>query len=398
MTDSTFLPDWVTALAADVGLAPATLLLALAALAALALLGLVLWASGRRRAQAERLGARLDGLADTVASLAQGQGHLTGSLKQLSDHQAATQAQLMRTLEMRLDQVSQRMGASLNETATKTAGSLSELKTRLQVIDAAQKNIEKLSTEVVGLQDILANKQARGAFGEVQLNDIVTSALPPSAYSFQTTLGNGKRADCMLLLPNPPGPIAVDAKFPLDSFQALRAASTDAEKREAARAFRTDVQTHVKAISERYILPGETADSALMFLPSEAVYAELHASFPDVVRKSYEARVWIVSPTTLMATLNTVRAILKDVHMREQAGAIQREIGLLFADVDRLQKRVDNLKGHFGQAEKDIREIEISSDKIVRRVTKIEEFDLGDAPEAQGTVPKAAAGNLFGRG
>jgi len=176
----------------------------------------------------------------------------------------------------------------------------------------AQTNIEKLSGDVLSLQDILWNKQTRGAFGEIQLNDIVTKALAPDAYSFQATLSNGKRADCLIHLPNPPGPIVVDAKFPLEAYEAIRAAKTDEQMVVANRAMRTSVRVHIKAISEKYIIEGETADGALMFLPSEAVYAELHANFPDVVREGFDARVWIVSPTTCMATLNTMRAVLKD--------------------------------------------------------------------------------------
>jgi len=284
-------------------------------------------------------------------------------------------------MEERLEMVSKRMGDTLTTSSSRTAATLAELQTRLQIIDKAQQNIERLSGDVVGLQDILANKQARGAFGEVQLNDIVTQALPPSAYEFQVTLSNRKRADCLVHLPNPPGSIVIDAKFPLESYAALRAAKSEAEKTAAARMFKADVMNHVKAISERYIVPGETAESALMFLPSEAVYAELHANFTEVVQKSYEYRVWIVSPTTLMATLNTVRAVLKDVHIREQAGAIQKEMGRLVDDVNRLVKRVDSLKTHFTQAEKDIQEITISADKVGRRTARITDIEMEDGPE-----------------
>ncbi len=306
---------------------------------------------------------------------------LEGRVAQLMDSATKSQAELTRTLEERFDKVSQRLGESLDKTTKNTTESLTDLKTRLAVIDEAQKHITELSGQVVGLQDILSNKQARGIFGEVQLNDIVQNALPPNAYSFQTTLGNGKRADCMILLPNPPGPIVVDAKFPLESYHGLRNAEDDAGLLQARKTFTNDLLKHVKDISEKYILPGETAESALMFLPSEAVYAELHASFPDIVEKSYKARVWIVSPTTLMATLNTVRAVLKDARMREQAGVIQQEVGKLTEDVGRLNKRVENLDKHFSLAEKDIREITTSSGKISRRAEKIEELQLEDKEE-----------------
>ena len=322
-----------------------------------------------------------------VSELARQQTELMGRLAAMAEAQQQTRVELTQTLHERLENVSQRMGQSLETSAQKTAETLGTLTTRLNVIDEAQKNITELSTQVVGLQDILANRQARGAFGEVQLNDIVTNALPPSAYSFQTTLGNGTRADCVIQLPNPPGPIAIDAKFPLDAYHALRIAKDDAERTVAARQFRSDLTKHVTAIAEKYIVPGETAESALMFLPSEAVYAELHASFPEVLTKSYQARVWIVSPTTLMATLNTVRAVLKDVEMRKQAGVIQKYVALLLGDVGRLNDRVGNLERHFSQAEKDIGEIRKSADAISSRGEKIEAVEMGEESAADALSP-----------
>jgi len=261
---------------------------------------------------------------------------------------------------------------------------VTDLRERLVKIDEAQKKIGDLSTQVVSLQQILTNKQARGAFGEVQLNDLVVSALPPQAYEFQSTLSTGARVDCLLRLPNPPGSIAIDAKFPLESYHQLRAvAPGDAQALTLAqRAFQTAMRKHIGDIQAKYILPGETAESALMFLPSEAIYAELHANFGGIVDESYKARVWIVSPTTMMATLNTVRAVLKDVQMREQAGEIQKTVGLMLGDVKRLTDRVDNLKKHFGQTEKDLREIETSTTAITRRGERILETDLGESPTA----------------
>ncbi len=312
-------------------------------------------------------------------------------LRQLADSQAAAQAQmaealraqeraLAQALDTRLGDFSRRVGERLKETSNKSQESLTDLRERLAVIDRAQKNITELSSQVVGLQDILANKQARGAFGEVQLQDIVQSVLPPSAYDFQATLGNGRRADCLLKLPNPPGAIAIDAKFPLESYQALRLAEDEARGSQAARQLASDLRKHVKDIAERYIVAGETAESALLFLPSEAVYAELHANFRPVVEESYRARVWIVSPTTLMATLNTVRAVLKDVYLREQAGVIQTEIQHMADDVGRLDGRVEKLQRHFDQAGEDLRQIRISTDKVTRRAERIEELQLGDPP------------------
>jgi DNA recombination protein RmuC len=259
---------------------------------------------------------------------------------------------------------------------------LGDLKKHLNVIDQAQKNIVELSQQVVGLQDLLANKQSRGAFGEHQLTDLVKNILPPSAYKIQATMSNGKRADCLILLPNPPGDIAVDAKFPLEGYRALRNAKSDQEKKDASRQFRTDLQKHIQDISEKYILPGETAESALMFLPAEAVYAEIHANFPEIVDASYRAHVWIVSPTTLMATLTTVRAILKDARMAEQTQVIQKEIHTLLKDVIRLDDRVGNLRRHFTHAESDIKEIQTSSEKISRRGERIEDMQIEDVDVA----------------
>tara|TARA_R100000005_G_C4998027_1_gene204745 strand:+ start:1068 stop:2249 length:1182 start_codon:yes stop_codon:yes gene_type:complete len=335
-----------------------------------------------RMSKAQTLAEKASANSETLNRLAENllsrQAQLEGQLRQVSNDTATSRAEINRTLSERLDSVSKRLGDSLNQSAEKTGQSLSELQARLAVIDKAQNNLTELSTQVVGLQDILANKQARGAFGEIQLYDLVKSALPPSAYEFQVTLPNNKRADCLIKLPNPPGPIVVDAKFPLESFHMMRQAESEAEKTQAARAFSSAMQKHIADISEKYILEGETAESALLFLPSEAVYAELHASFPAILEKSYKSRVWIVSPTTLMATLNTVRAVLKDSQMRAQAGVIQKEIGILLKDIERLDARVGNLSKHFVQAGNDIEQIKTSSRKVSSRAERIEELQLGD--------------------
>jgi DNA recombination protein RmuC len=308
-------------------------------------------------------------------------------LAQMTDLHAASQAQLAqqlqaqeralaKSLDERLTQNTSRVNETLEKNSHTQKTSLDELKERLVRIDAAQKNISELSTQMVGLQDILSNKQARGAFGEVQLHDLVSKVLPPGGYDFQVTLGNNRRADCLLHLPNPPGPIVIDAKFPLESYRALHNAETEDARKAAGRAFAADVMKHVNDIAEKYILPGETADAALMFLPSEAVYAELHANFGEVVDKSYRAKVFIVSPTTLWATLNTVRAVLKDVRMKEAAGMIQREVMTLMTDVQRLDKRVGNLQRHFDQAGEDMREVRISTEKITKRGDRIQDLEI----------------------
>ena len=317
-------------------------------------------------------------LGQSVQNLANGQQQLAGGLHAVSEAQAASQAQMIATMEKRLEDVTVRMGESLHGSSTRTARSLGELQQRLETIDKAQANIEKLSGDVLGLQDILSNKQTRGAFGEIQLNDIVGKALPADAFSMQATLSNGKRADCLIHLPNPPGPIVIDSKFPLEAYEALRSSGNKTEAELAARQFRVAVRAHIKAISEKYILEGETADGALMFLPSEAVYAELHANFAEVVREGFAARVWIVSPTTCMATLNTMRAVLKDARMREQAGNIRKQLAMLHRDVELVVERVGKLNTHFGQARRDLEDITTAAERAGKGATRLDTFEFDD--------------------
>ncbi|WP_380055635.1 DNA recombination protein RmuC [Falsihalocynthiibacter sp. SS001] len=383
-------------------------------IAALILLFALLFRAVKTSAQAAKmaapLAAQVGQLSYTLQNLSQGQERLAGGIQSSAESQATSHAQILQTMEMRLAAVQQNMqerlhdssvrssrtlaemqeklNASVHGSTVKTTKSLTELQERLATIDKAQANIEKLSGDVLGLQDILSNKQTRGAFGEIQLNDIVSKALPSDAFTFQAKLSNDKRADCLIHLPNPPGPIVVDSKFPLEAYEALRRADSPQSVDAAARAMRTSVRAHIKAISEKYIIEGETADGALMFLPSEAVYAELHANFPEVVREGFAARVWIVSPTTCMATLNTMRAVLKDARMREQAGAIRKELALLYGDVDRLGSRVENLDRHFGQAAKDLSDIKISANKASRRAKRLDNFDFEEiAPDAEVVAP-----------
>ncbi|MEM9227966.1 MAG: DNA recombination protein RmuC [Pseudomonadota bacterium] len=340
------------------------------------LLILVLRAAGRAARSAEPLAQQVSHLGQTVGAIGDAQQRLHGGLQHVSEAQAKAQLTMVQTMERRLEEVQRQMSDSLHGTSVRTTRSLTELQERLATIDKAQTKIEKLSGDVLGLQDILSNKQTRGAFGEIQLQDIVTKALPPNSFRFQAKLSNDRRADCLIDLPHPPGPIVIDSKFPLEPYEALVHAGTDREATEAARALRTAVRVHIKHIAERYIIEGETADGALMFLPSEAVYAELHANFADIVREGFAARVWIVSPTTCMATLNTLRAILKDAQMREQAGNIRRELSLLYKDLERLGDRVANLDRHFGQAAKDISEIKVSTEKAGTRAHRLETFEF----------------------
>ena len=372
---------------------PEALILGGLALGLLLFLILILRAAGRSASTAEPLLREVSWLSSRVQLLGDGQERLAGGLHHVSEAQAVSQTAMLQVMESRLSEVQRNMTEALHGTSTRTARSLGDLHQRLETIDKAQANIEKLSGNVLSLQDILSNKQTRGAFGEIQLHDIVQKALPKDAYTMQATLSNGKRADCLIHLPNPPGPIVIDAKFPLEAYEALRRADTPRGLAEAGQQLRVSVRTHIRAIAERYIVEGETADGALMFLPSEAVYAELHANFPDVVREGFALKVWIVSPTTCMATLNTMRAVLKDARMREQAGAIRKELALLYADVDRLGVRVESLDRHFGQAAKDIEEIKVSSEKAGKRARRLDNFDfeeLAPDPTAKVIGPTAA--------
>lgn len=366
--------------------------------------------AARRSADASNLlSQNMNVLGHNVQQLSLGQAQLQGGLQTVSDTQVNAQAQINHTMEVRLAAVQQqmqdrlaenamrsqhsmaemqeRMKETLNGSSKQTTVSLTQLQERLASIDKAQDNITKLSGDVLSLQDILSNKQTRGAFGEIQLTDIVGKALPKDSFKLQATLSNGKRADCLIALPNPPGPIVIDSKFPLEAYEALRRAKTDWEVTEAGRAMRVSVKKHIRDISEKYIIEGETADGALMFLPSEAVYAELHANFPELVREGFDRRVWIVSPTTCMATLNTMRAILKDARMREQAGAIRATLKNLHRDVELVVDRVDKLNTHFGQARKDLDGISTAAERAGKRAARLDNFDFEElTPEEQGNV------------
>lgn len=383
------------------------------ALIILVLLILAVRAAGRSARLAEPLTQQLGALGGHVQQLSLGQEQLRGGLQTVSDTQTTAQSQVLQVMEARLSAVQQQMQdrladnamrqnraltemqervkESLHGSSKQTSASLSQLQERLAAIDKAQDNITKLSGDVLSLQDILSNKQTRGAFGEIQLQDIVSKALPSDSYAWQVTLSNGKRADCLIHLPNPPGPIVIDSKFPLEPYEALRNAASDRDVAEAAKQMRVAVRAHIKAIAEKYILDGETADGALMFLPSEAVYAELHANFPELVREGFAARVWIVSPTTCMATLNTMRAILKDARMREQAGAIRKMLSQLHRDVELVVERAGKLETHFDQARRDVEGITTAAERAGKRAARLDSFDFEEiAPEDAAPVVRLA--------
>lgn len=317
--------------------------------------------------------------------------------QQMADNLAAQQLKMQENLanmQMRTNQslaeLQEKMNQSLMGNAKQTATSLTQLQERLATIDKAQENITKLSGDVLSLQDILSNKQTRGAFGEIQLNDIVGKALPRDSYDLQHTLPNGKRADCLIHLPNPPGPIVIDSKFPLEAYEAMLASETEAELKAGIQAFKTSVRKHINDIADKYIIEGETADGALMFLPSEAIYAELHSKFSDLVQQGFTKRVWIVSPTTCMATLNTMRAILKDARMREQAGEIRKALRNLHRDVEIVGERAGKLETHLRQANEDVSGILTAASRAGKRAHKLDNFDFEElAPEQANVVPLA---------
>jgi len=315
---------------------------------------------------------------------------LEAMIKMLGDRQS----QLQNAVSERLDTVSHRLGDSLERSKQHTAENLQKLNERLAVIDSAQKNITALASQVTSLQNVLGNKQERGAFGQGRMELIVRDGLPKDCYEFQYTLSNRLRPDCAVFLPDR-RPLVIDSKFPLEAVSAYRDAKSDDERRAAAARVRADVTRHVADIAQKYLIPGETQDLALMFVPSESVYAELHDAFDDVVQKAFRSKVVIVSPSLLMVAIHVVQQIQKDARMREAAGRIQVEVALLIDDVGRMRDRVLKLQQHFGQANEDVRQIMISAEKVEKRGARIKEVEFSDdGSEAAvlAPMPKLQAG------
>jgi len=326
--------------------------------------------------EGRQLEERLLSIQADIDKMSDTQQQIQGQIKTSGEMNQTGHSNINSLVSERLNKVEKSVSESLNMNLLKTGRYLSEIQERLSVIDKAQTNIEKLSGNVLGLQEILSNKQARGAFGEIQLFDIIKKSLPPDSFETQPVLSNNKRADFLIKMPNPPGPIVIDSKFPLEAYNLLTKSITDREKKDAEKSFKISVRNHIKDIAEKYIIPGETADGALMFLPSEAIYAELHANFTDLISESFSLKVWVVSPTTCMATLNTVRAILKDARLKEHAERIRIELEHIQKDAQRLEVRATNLNKHFNLASKDLEEIKISSAKISKRSTKFEQIEF----------------------
>lgn len=312
------------------------------------------------------------------------QGGMTNLQKQVGEHLARYSDDLGKRMEgltqktdQRLQDISGQVEKRLTEGFEKTTQTFGDILKRLALIDEAQKKITELSSNVVSLQEVLADKGSRGAFGEVQLAALVRNVLPESHFSLQHTLSNGKKADCVLFLPEPTGNVAIDAKFPLESYRRMMDPSVpDAERKAAERQFKIDIQKHVDDIADKYIIPGETSDGAVMFIPAEAVFAEIQAHHPDLVERAQARRVWIVSPTTLMAVLNTARAVLKDAATREQVHIIREHLVLLAKDFERFQERMDKLALHIDQAHRDVEDVNKSARKITSRFQKIEQAEL----------------------
>jgi DNA recombination protein RmuC len=365
--------------------------------ALLVALVVALWRSSRARAAAATEAAeRATEAQAQIAAIVQAQAEMQGGLRTVADVFGARQAELTQSLGQRLDAMTGRIGQTMTEQTKSTHESLAKLQERLAVIDNAQNNIQSLAGQVVQLQAILSNKQTRGAFGQSRMEAIVADGLPHGAYEFQATLSNGTRPDCLVKMPNGSPSLVIDAKFPLEAWNAIRAAAEadnagDAQKY-AAQAFRRDVEYHLKAISEKYLISGETQDTAFMFVPSESIFAEIHENFEAIVHKAHRARVVIVSPSLLMLSIQVIQAILKDARMREQAHLIQGEVSRLMEDLSRLDDRVRKLQAHFGQATRDIDDILVSSNKVVKRGQKIEALELGALPgeaEAPTALPAA---------
>ena len=335
---------------------------------------------------------RSEMLTQTLAKLSEqaraDQELIQNSFRNATQHLASSIETLSRTVDRRLEQIGGKVNERLDEGFKKTNETFVSVMSRLATIDEAQKKIDGLTTNMVSLQELLGDKRSRGAFGEVQLEGLVRNIMPPQSYAMQYTLPNSTRADCVLMLPEPTGMVVVDAKFPLENYHRMfDAGLAEPDKAQAARQFKADIKKHVDDISGKYIISGITSDGAVMFVPAEAVFAEIHAHHPDVVDYAMQRRVWVVSPTTLMAVLNTARAVMKDVETRKQVHIIQDELGKLGKDFGRFDERMRKLAEHIRQANKDVEDVQISSRKITEQFAKIERVEL-DNPAVLPEIPE----------
>ena len=373
------------------------LLVALGLVVGLAIAGLAIFVGRSRTPATDPAAAQLAAEQIAAAHLAdQRIVELGARVQQMGELLHQAQGRLQHSVNERLDAVSLHLGTSV-QTATKhTTENLQKLNERLAVIDHAQKGLTDLTSQVTSLRDVLSNKQTRGAFGQGRMESIIQDGLPKGAYEFQYTLKNGKRPDCVVLLPDQ-RPLVIDAKFPLEAVTAFRDGKTEDERKFAAQRVRQDVMKHVNDIAEKYLCPGETQDTALMFVPSESVYAELHDGFDDIVQKAYRAQVMMVSPTLLMLAIQVIQQIQKDSQMREATDLIRTEVGHMMKDVKLLGERVRKLQTHFGQASEDLGNILTSANRIEKRAVKIEELEF-DGDETLGTNVIAAPLRKVGAG
>ena len=362
---------------------------AVGALAATILVILLFTALRRAQARAERAGV----LEKQFAELVRSQSEMQGRMQTIAEVFGSRQSDLVRGLSERMDGLGHKLGQSLSDNTRRTHDDLTRLAERLAVIDTAQKNITSLSSQVVELQKVLSNKQTRGAFGEARMQAIIQDGLPLGGYRFQPSLSNGNRPDCLILFPNNAPSLVVDAKFPLEAWNAIRAAETPEAVKQAETAFKRDTMKHVQDIAARYHIVGETHDTAFMFVPSESIFADIHERFEEIVQRAHRARVVIVSPSLLMLSVQVVMSLLRDVRMREQAHVIQQEVVKLLDDVSRLDDRVRRLQTHFAQANKDIEDIAISSRKITKRGSEITDVEIEpDAPTPKRPAPANSDG------
>ncbi|MEO3997649.1 DNA recombination protein RmuC [Mesorhizobium sp. CAU 1732] len=355
--------------------------IALLVLALIVVFGIALRRAAQARAQAALEASERAREADArMAEIMKAQSEMQGRMGTIAEVFGSRQAELTKAIGERLDGMTSRLGTSITEQTKSTHENLAKLQERLAVIDTAQSNIQSLAGQVVQLQHILSNKQTRGAFGQSRMEAIIADGLPHGAYEFQATLSNGNRPDCIVRMPNGAPDLVIDAKFPLEAWNAIRTAAESENpdtQRYASQTFRRDVEVHLKAISEKYLIQGETQDTAFMFVPSESIFAEIHENFEALVHKAHRARIVIVSPSLLMLSIQVIQAVLKDARMREQAHLIQGEVIRLMEDVNRLDDRVRKLQTHFMQANKDIDLILTSADKVTKRSAKIEALEFG---------------------
>ena len=344
----------------------------------------VLSASGRaRRAEQEDAERRARESELRMAEILKAQTEMQGRIAAMADVFGTRQHELNQSINQRIDGMTHRIGQTMTEQTRQTHENLRRLQERLVAIDTAQNNIQALAKDVVGLQAILSNKQTRGAFGQSRMETIVADGLPMGAYEFQATLSSGSRPDCLVRMPNGQPSLVIDAKFPLEAWNAIREAGPEGTK-VASQQFRRDIEVHIKDISEKYLLRGETQDTAFMFVPSESIFAEIHENFEGVVQRAHKARIVIVSPSLLMLSIQVIQSVLRDQRMREQAHLIQGEVIRLMEDLTRLDDRVQKLQGHFAAAQKDVEQIVTSSSKLAKRGERIEamEFEAGEAVAA----------------